>query len=311
MSPEQFAGDVTDARSDQWSFCAALYQALYGQMPFAGEDVTELSDNVHHGRLRPAPSNRQVPVLIAETLRRGMEVAPEDRFPSMAELLAALDMDPQHDPAAAPQLGQVFSLAMLVTGGLLSAIIASSLERGSPSMRQLFISALVLLGGSLLAAWYLRAKLNRNHFHRGLVKMVIILTAQMTLLRAVALVLGLSLAQAGAMEMVATSGLLATSSVHYLPALWPMTIACALLAVLIPLSPTAAWAIVGVFYPVLGLVFLYALDKAARQVGPRGSLSRLRQRQVRRQYQGSYSGQEPSSPSQPQSQPQSQDSGPL
>lgn len=309
MSPEQFAGEATDARSDQWSFCAALYQALYGQTPFAGEDLTGLSDNVHHGRLRPVPANSQVPMVISETLRRGLEVAPEDRFPSMAELLAALDIDPQHDPAAAPQLGRVFSLAMLATGGLLSVIIASSLERGTPSLRQLFVSALVLLTGSMLVAFHLREQLGRHHFHRGLVKMVIILTAQMTLLRAVALALGLDLAQAGAMEIVATGGLLATSSVHYLPALWPMTVACVLLAMLIPLFPAAAWAIVGVFYPALGLVFLYALNNAARQVGPRGTVSRLRQRQVRRARQGSYSGQEPSNPSQPQS--PSQDSGSL
>ncbi len=43
MSPEQLAQRRSDARSDQWSFCASLHEALYGEHPFAHPDVRDLS----------------------------------------------------------------------------------------------------------------------------------------------------------------------------------------------------------------------------------------------------------------------------
>jgi tetratricopeptide (TPR) repeat protein len=37
MAPEQHRAEVADHRSDQFSFCVALYEALYGRVPRAGE----------------------------------------------------------------------------------------------------------------------------------------------------------------------------------------------------------------------------------------------------------------------------------
>src|SRR5438093_324183 len=34
MAPEQYRGDPVDMRTDQFAFCVALYEALYGQAPF-------------------------------------------------------------------------------------------------------------------------------------------------------------------------------------------------------------------------------------------------------------------------------------
>ena len=46
MAPEQYSGRAMDARSDQFSFSVALYQALYRQHPFAGKTFGDLAGAV-------------------------------------------------------------------------------------------------------------------------------------------------------------------------------------------------------------------------------------------------------------------------
>ena len=55
MSPEQLCGQPVDPRADQFSFCVSLYEALYGERPFAGENFAQLRAAVLEGRPRPAP----------------------------------------------------------------------------------------------------------------------------------------------------------------------------------------------------------------------------------------------------------------
>jgi predicted Ser/Thr protein kinase len=90
MAPERHALRPADARSDQFSFCVALYEALYSQRPFAGADVAALRQAVLHGEPGEPPRGTPVPARVAAALRRGLARAPEDRFPTMAALLAAL-----------------------------------------------------------------------------------------------------------------------------------------------------------------------------------------------------------------------------
>ncbi|MBC8067306.1 MAG: serine/threonine protein kinase, partial [Deltaproteobacteria bacterium] len=46
MSPEQWRSQPADARSDQFSFCVALYEALFEVRPFVGRTAAELSTAV-------------------------------------------------------------------------------------------------------------------------------------------------------------------------------------------------------------------------------------------------------------------------
>ena len=61
MSPEQLCGQTVDPRADQFSFCVALYEALYGERPFAGDNFAELRAAVLDGKPRPAPSRAACP----------------------------------------------------------------------------------------------------------------------------------------------------------------------------------------------------------------------------------------------------------
>ena len=88
MSPEQLDGRDADARSDQFSFCVAFWEALFGVRPFAGNDVSELGASVREGRISSPPADRKVPAWLRRAIERGLRTAPDERWPSMAQLLA-------------------------------------------------------------------------------------------------------------------------------------------------------------------------------------------------------------------------------
>jgi tetratricopeptide (TPR) repeat protein len=94
MSPEQFLGEPTDAGTDQFSFCVALYEALYGERPFWGRSFDDLGKNVVAGLVREPPDDTSVPAWIREVLLRGLRVDSTQRWPSMNALLAELERLP-------------------------------------------------------------------------------------------------------------------------------------------------------------------------------------------------------------------------
>jgi tetratricopeptide (TPR) repeat protein len=94
MAPEQFTSRRADPRTDQFSFCVALYEALYGERPFAGETLKALVFAVTTGSVRGEPKETEVPRWVRQVLLRGLAAEPGARFASMEELLGELGRDP-------------------------------------------------------------------------------------------------------------------------------------------------------------------------------------------------------------------------
>jgi tetratricopeptide (TPR) repeat protein len=95
MAPEQLRGEAIDARADQFAFCVALYQALYGIAPYAegAADRQELLARIDRGVVAPPRRGygRGVPTRLRQALTRGLRGPPGERHTSMAPLLLALE----------------------------------------------------------------------------------------------------------------------------------------------------------------------------------------------------------------------------
>jgi tetratricopeptide (TPR) repeat protein/predicted Ser/Thr protein kinase len=116
MAPEIFAGAAADARSDQFSFCVTLWEALGGARPFAGDRPDEIARNAQAGRISEPP--RRAPAWLRRVAARGLAVDPAARFPSMDDVAAALERDPAR--ARARWLGGGAAAAALAALGVVA-----------------------------------------------------------------------------------------------------------------------------------------------------------------------------------------------
>jgi tetratricopeptide (TPR) repeat protein len=120
MAPEQLLAKPAGPEADQFGFCVALHLALYGVAPFDDTSLRALIASVVAGRRRPPPAAAAVPGWLRNVIARGLSVDPAARWPSMGDLLAAL----QRDPARARR-----QRALVAGGAILAALSVSALAR--------------------------------------------------------------------------------------------------------------------------------------------------------------------------------------
>jgi serine/threonine-protein kinase len=163
MSPEQFMGQVVDARTDIYSAGALLYQLLTGERPFDGS-----MSAIMHKALNtepPAPSQLSVtaPPSFDPVVRRAMAKRPEDRFPSAKAFAEAMQtaLASQAEPVvsegettlvAPPPVARPAPLAAAVAPVVVPASGARS-SSSAPTIAAAAVAALVVAGGGTW--WFL------------------------------------------------------------------------------------------------------------------------------------------------------------
>jgi eukaryotic-like serine/threonine-protein kinase len=103
MSPEQVGGDPSlDARTDQYSLGAVLYEMLAGESPFGGRTAGAVVSKMFASS---APSVRlirpDVPAIVDLAITRALSRSRNDRFPSVSEFARSLHIASSDRRAAA------------------------------------------------------------------------------------------------------------------------------------------------------------------------------------------------------------------
>ena len=91
MAPEQHRGETVDARSDIFSTGVLLYETLVGRPPLGRASLSEVMAKVLFSKeIELPPVGPGLPLLFRETVRRAIELSPDDRFQTAKEMADSL-----------------------------------------------------------------------------------------------------------------------------------------------------------------------------------------------------------------------------
>ena len=89
IAPEILRHDAVDERADQFSFCVALFAALYGERPFMPlEGPSRISETPGEPR---SPRFGNAPRWLLRIVTRGLAAVPRDRWPTIDAIAEAIE----------------------------------------------------------------------------------------------------------------------------------------------------------------------------------------------------------------------------
>lgn len=124
MAPEQLRDGQTSAKSDQFSFFASLYQALYGHLPFSGTSPADLLQAMRRGPASRPRGPREEPRWLWKILAKGLSFAPESRYDNMEIVARALEDGLKPRTRNVPALVATGAIA-LALGGVAAIYLTS------------------------------------------------------------------------------------------------------------------------------------------------------------------------------------------
>ncbi|MBF5044619.1 MULTISPECIES: serine/threonine-protein kinase [Myxococcaceae] len=133
IAPEHYRGLDLDARADQFAFCAALYEGLYAQRPFAPREPEALRDAVLSGRVEPVPASSRVPGAVRALVQTGLAVEPSARHASLDLLLGRLERALTGRRTRSGLLAAALLALLLVGLGVQSARKSAQVCSGGPA----------------------------------------------------------------------------------------------------------------------------------------------------------------------------------
>ncbi|KIG11596.1 Serine/threonine kinase PKN8 [Enhygromyxa salina] len=121
-APERLIGEPGNERSDQFSFCVALWDALSGVNPFGACTAATSNEDRVRAILAGAVGAPRGGRRVERALRRGLSPNPANRFPSMDSLMAAIAPEPRR-----------WAWQELLVGGVAVVLLAGVLTQLMPT----------------------------------------------------------------------------------------------------------------------------------------------------------------------------------
>ncbi|MET0794466.1 MAG: serine/threonine-protein kinase, partial [Polyangiaceae bacterium] len=148
MSPEQARGETSDDRTDQWSFCVVLFEAITRNRPFEADNYNALLRTIIDDAPKPLHAFGVDQPELWDILTRGLAKLAIDRYPTMRDLGEALarwliERGVHEDSVGTSlrrawlkEISSVVSISDLVNPAELAATPAvAALERASTQVR--------------------------------------------------------------------------------------------------------------------------------------------------------------------------------